>query len=213
MRFIRLLRVERPLAYDRSSDPDCDPWRSGFEIDPAREVHLFGRASCGEWPDFFKRETDRGLKCLVRQNNAGGGDILMRKASPSISYSLSGPSGRSVMEFSIREAGEYRFACEHEAEANGPGVALAVGTGVGEQISKTLMFSLMSMFAGIGALGIVAVCGADAREGTEESVDAAPCVTDFEFRGLRVTSNRRCALLAAFPRRRARARCGLLPGC
>jgi len=164
----------------------------------------------GEWLDFFKRETDRGLKCLVRQNNAGGGDILMSKASPSITYSLSGRSGRSVMEFSIREAGEYRFACEYEAGANGP---VAVGTGVGEQISKALMFSLMSMFGGIGALGIVAVCGADARESTEESVDAAPCVTDFEFRGLRVTSNRRCALLAAFPRRRARARCGLLPGC
>src|SRR6476469_5552073 len=46
-----------------------------------------------------------GLKCSVRQNNAGGGDILMRKASSSISYSLSGRSGRSVMEFSIREAG------------------------------------------------------------------------------------------------------------
>jgi hypothetical protein len=44
------------------------------------------------------------------------------------------------MEFSIREAGEYRFACDYEAEANGP---VAVGTGVVEQISKTLMFSLM----------------------------------------------------------------------
>jgi len=63
LRFIRLLRVERPLAYDRSCDPDCGPWRSGFEIDPAREVHrFFGRAICGEWPDFFKRETDRGAE-------------------------------------------------------------------------------------------------------------------------------------------------------
>ncbi|HXT76269.1 MAG TPA: hypothetical protein VN780_08235 [Candidatus Eisenbacteria bacterium] len=43
-------------------------------------------------------------------------------------------------------------------------MALAVGTGVGEQISKTLMFSLMSMFGGIGALGMVAVIVALMRE-------------------------------------------------
>ena len=29
---------------------------------PGRYTVFFGRAICGEWPDFFKRETDRGAE-------------------------------------------------------------------------------------------------------------------------------------------------------
>ena len=99
-----------------------------------------------------------GLKCSVREEGTSAGEIPVRRASSSITYSVGGRSGRSVLEFPVTESGQYRFGCDYQEGAHGPEVVVAVGTGVGERIGKTVLRSLMAMFGG-GALCAVVIVG------------------------------------------------------
>lgn len=96
-----------------------------------------------------------GLKCSVNELGANAQEIPLRKPSSTINYSVGGRSGRSVLEFPVRESGQYRFACGYPEDLKGPEVVVAVGTGVGEQISSTVLRSLAAMFGGGAAAGLV----------------------------------------------------------
>jgi hypothetical protein len=96
-----------------------------------------------------------GLACRVSFVQKGTA-IAIEKSSMSTSYSLNGRSGHSVLEFSIPEDGKYLFACDYGEHSNGPEVVVAVGSGVGEAISRTVIGALGAFFGGGGA-GLIVV--------------------------------------------------------
>jgi hypothetical protein len=96
-----------------------------------------------------------GLTCHV--TSAGNHSaITMSKPSANTSYELNGRSGHSVLEFSIPENGKYVFACDYGGKTNGPETVVAVGSGVGEAIVRTVFVSLAEIFSG-GAAGVAVI--------------------------------------------------------
>ncbi|HXY25950.1 MAG TPA: hypothetical protein VEI73_14940 [Candidatus Acidoferrum sp.] len=90
-----------------------------------------------------------GLKCFVTFK-AGNEQIPLRHPSMSASYDVNGRSGHSVLEFPIRQSGQYELSCSYPEDTKGPQTVLAVGTGVGEKIIATVWQSLFAFFGGIG---------------------------------------------------------------
>jgi len=80
----------------------------------------------------------------------------IEKPSMSSSYSVNGRSGHSVLEFPIRQSGRYAFACDYGESFKGPEVVVAVGSGVGDAIWRTVGGALVTIFGGIGA-GLITV--------------------------------------------------------
>jgi hypothetical protein len=96
-----------------------------------------------------------GLVCRVNSVQ-NGATIAIEKSSMNTSYSVNGRSGHSVLEFQIQQAGKYSFACDYGENAKGPEVVLAVGSGVGEDIFRTVIVGLAAFFGGGGA-GLIVV--------------------------------------------------------
>src|SRR5215472_2730104 len=95
-----------------------------------------------------------GLECNAALVS-GVQKISMRPARGSLTYNVGGRSGRSVFEFRVPEDGAYDFACGYSGMARGPQVVVAVGSGVGEAIMKTILQSLGGMFGGFGLGGAI----------------------------------------------------------
>ena len=95
-----------------------------------------------------------GLACHVSSVQKGTA-IAIEKSSMSTSYSVNGRSGHSILEFPIQEDGKYLFACDYGKNPDGPEVVVAVGSGVGEAISRTVIGGLGAFFGGGGAGMIV----------------------------------------------------------
>ena len=91
-----------------------------------------------------------GLVCRV-SSVQNGTTIPIERPSMSSSYSVNGRSGHSVLEFSIQQNGRYSFACDYGDSPRGPDVVVAVGSGVGEAITRTVFVGLASFFGGIFA--------------------------------------------------------------
>jgi hypothetical protein len=96
-----------------------------------------------------------GLTCRVRSVQNGAA-VAIEKASMSASYSVNGRSGHSVLEFPIQQGGRYAFACDYGENSKGQEVVMAVGSGVGEAIFRTVLGSLAAFFGGCGA-GVIVV--------------------------------------------------------
>jgi hypothetical protein len=96
-----------------------------------------------------------GLACRVSSIQSGLA-VGIRKSSSNTTYSVGGRSGRSVLEFPIQQDGSYTFACDYGENAKGPEVVVAVGSGVGEAISRTVLGGLGAIFGGGGA-GLIVV--------------------------------------------------------
>jgi hypothetical protein len=105
-----------------------------------------------------------GLVCHVASLQNGSA-IEFRKPSENTTYTYFNRSGRSVLEFSIQHDGEYRFGCDYDKSARGPDVVVAVGTGVAEAITLTVMGALASGFGGFVAAVFVVVIVGLMREG------------------------------------------------
>lgn len=95
-----------------------------------------------------------GLACRVTtlQN---GGSIEISKPGTNASYEVNGRSGHSVLEFRIPQDGKYLFACDYGENSKGPDVVVAVGSGVGGAISRTVFEGLAAFFGGCGGCIIV----------------------------------------------------------
>jgi hypothetical protein len=96
-----------------------------------------------------------GLACRV-SSVQNGAAVTIEKAGTSVSYSVNGRSGHSVLEFQIQQDGRYAFACVYGENSKGPEVVVAVGSGVGEAIFRAVMGSLGALFGGCGA-GLIVV--------------------------------------------------------
>jgi hypothetical protein len=91
-----------------------------------------------------------GLGCRVISAE-NGSEITIGKPSMNTSYSVGGRSGHSVLEFSIQQVGRYTLACDYSENAKGPEVVVAVGSGVGGAISRTVGEGFVTFFGGNGA--------------------------------------------------------------
>lgn len=91
-----------------------------------------------------------GLACGVASPETGV-SVETRKPGTSASYDVNGRSGHSVLEFTVPRDGKYSFTCDYGKNAEAPRVVLAVGSGVGESISRTVLGGLAEAFGGAGA--------------------------------------------------------------
>jgi hypothetical protein len=56
----------------------------------------------------------------------------------------------------VKQAGKYEFACGYDGASKGPEVVVAVGSGVGGAITRTVLGGLSIFFGGAGA-GVVVI--------------------------------------------------------
>jgi len=96
-----------------------------------------------------------GLVCQVNFSQTGS-PVAVRRPGMSTTYSVGGRSGHSVLEFPIQEDGKYAFSCGYGENASGPEVVVAVGSGVGEAILRTILDGFLTFF-GSGIAGLVPV--------------------------------------------------------
>ena len=95
-------------------------------------------------------ESIAGLECRVTSVQSGSA-VPIEKASMNTTYSVNGRSGHSVLEFPIQQDGRYAFGCDFGENSKGPEVVVAVGSGVGEAITSTVLGGLAAFFGGNGA--------------------------------------------------------------
>jgi len=111
----------------------------------------------------------QGLQCRVHSIPKGAA-IAMERSSTSTSYTLNGRSGHSVLEFPIQEDGKYEFACDYGENFKGSEVVVAVGSGVGEAIVRTVAGALGAFFGGVGGCVIVVLVVVMRREREKKKI-------------------------------------------
>jgi hypothetical protein len=94
-------------------------------------------------------ESVAGLECRVRSIPKGNA-VAVAQSTANTTYDVGGRSGRSVLEFSIQEDGNYEFACDYGQNSPGPEAVMAVGSGIGQGIFRMVAKSLVAVFAGGG---------------------------------------------------------------
>jgi hypothetical protein len=100
--------------------------------------------------------------------------ILLQKPSASVTYTLGGRSGKSVLQFHTSKAGHFRLSCRYPEEKRGPDVVIAVGRGVGTRILITVLGGLASFFGGLGIAGGIVFWAVSRRR---ESAEVEPSNT------------------------------------
>jgi len=98
---------------------------------------------------YSRAESVAGLACRVRSIPKGDA-VRIAQSSVNTTYDVGGRRGRSVLEFSIQEDGNYEFACGYGENSPGPEAVMAVGSGVGKDIFRIVAKSLAAVFAGGG---------------------------------------------------------------
>jgi hypothetical protein len=127
------------------------PGESPLELKQTKSYVVFlERQSVVNGKIYSTEESVNGLECNLVPV-AGVQKIEMRPARVSTSYDVGGRSGRSIFEFHVPEDGTYKFACGYNRAQGGPEVVLAVGSGVGERLARTVIISLAGMFGGIAS--------------------------------------------------------------
>jgi hypothetical protein len=112
------------------------------------------RQSIANGKVYSATQSIEGLECHVTAVQSGI-SVESNEPSTTTSYEVNGRSGRSVLEFPIKQDGEYTFACGYDQNSKGPEVVVAIGSGVGGAIARTVLVSLGVFFASGGACIIV----------------------------------------------------------
>ena len=118
-------------------------------------------------------ESVDGLKCTVTTQSENQ-QITMLRPGMSITYNAHGRSGRSVLAFPVKVAGQYTLFCNYPQDARGPQTVVAVGTGVGEKLTQTVLWSLISMFGGMGSGALVIALVIMKRRAAEKKLVTSP---------------------------------------
>ena len=118
-------------------------------------------------------ESVDGLKCTVASQSENQ-QIPLRRPGMSVTYNVHGRSGRSVLAFPVKVAGQYTLFCNYPLETRGPQTVVAVGAGVGEKLTQTVLWSLVSMFGGMGSGALVIALIIMKRRAAEEKLAASP---------------------------------------
>ena len=117
-------------------------------------------------------ESVDGLKCTVT-SQSDSRQIPLRQPGMSITYNVNGRSGRSVFAFPVKVAGRYELFCNYPQDTKGPQTVIAVGSGVGEKLTQTVLWSLISMFCGMGSGGLVIALIIMKRRAAEKKLAAS----------------------------------------
>ena len=131
------------------------PGNAELNLQPGRYSVFLEEQSVVNGKIYSTTQSIDGLVCRV-SSVQNGTTIAIEKSSMSTSYSVNGRSGHSVLEFPIQQAGRYAFACDYGENAKGPEVVVAVGSGVGEAVFRTVTVGLAAFFGGSGA-GLIVV--------------------------------------------------------
>ena len=99
---------------------------------------------------YSSNESVNGLECKVKAVSSEE-LIATRRSSISTTYNVGGRSGHSVLEFNVPQDGSYQFACNYGDSTHGPEAVMAVGSGVGAGIMRTVLTSLLAFFGGLGS--------------------------------------------------------------
>lgn len=126
------------------------PGRAELELQPGLYTVFHEEQSTVNGKIYSTTQSVNGLSCRA-SSVQNGSTVSIQKPTMSTSYSVNGRSGHSVLEFSIQQAGKYAFACDYGEGAKGPEVVVAVGSGVGGAITRTVVGGLAAFFGGIGA--------------------------------------------------------------
>ena len=126
------------------------PGRAELDLQPGLYTVFLEEQSTVNGKIYSTTQSVNGLACRA-SSVQNGSTVSIQKPTMSTSYSVNGRSGHSVLEFSIQKAGKYAFACDYGEGAKGPEVVVAVGSGVGGAITRTVVGGLAAFFGGIGA--------------------------------------------------------------
>ncbi len=88
-----------------------------------------------------------GLQIKVSEKSSGR-TVATYPASGSVTYSIGGRTGRSIMAFNVEEAGVYQINASYPG-GSGPQVVLAIGKGVAEGIFYLVITSIALLFGSI----------------------------------------------------------------
>lgn len=103
---------------------------------------------------YSTKQSIAGLNCSVTML-PGSQQIPLQRPAISTTYNVGGRSGRSVLEFPVKVPGQCKLVCNYSQGTNGPQTVLAVGAGVSEKLTQTVLRSLISMFGGMGSGALV----------------------------------------------------------
>jgi hypothetical protein len=145
------------------------PGKAELNLLPGRYSVFLEEQSTVDGEIYSTTESVDGLACRV-DSVQNGTKIAIEKPGMSTSYSVDGRSGHSVLEFPIQQSGRYTFACDYHENSKGPKVVVAVGSGVGEAIFRTVAVSLAAFFGGGGACIIVVLLVVFKRERMKKSI-------------------------------------------
>lgn len=134
------------------------PGESQLELKQANSYDVFlERQSVVNGKVYSTDGSVNGLQCNLVPVS-GVEKIEMRPARMSTTYDVGGRSGRSIFQFRVLRDGAYTFACGYGETARGPEVVLAIGSGVGEGIMRTISISIVALFGGMVLAAGVVVC-------------------------------------------------------
>ena len=132
-------RIYRLHANSRNQAPHQFPGagsgsrRGGTEPEARANLHRFEEQSVVNGKVDPTTESIRGLACRVSSIPRGNA-VRLKRPGANTTYTVGARSGHSVLEFSIREDGNYKFACDYGENSHGPEAVVAVGSGIGEGI-------------------------------------------------------------------------------
>lgn len=130
------------------------PGSAELNLQPGQYSVFLEEQSIASGKIFSTTQSIDGLACRVNSAQDGA-SVAIERSSANVSYSVNGRSGHSVLEFPIHQGGRYAFACDYDKNPKGPEVVVAVGSGVGEAIVRTVLGGLGAFFGGMGAGAIV----------------------------------------------------------
>ena len=131
------------------------PGSAELNLQPATYTVFVEEQSVVNGQIYSTTQSINGLVCRVNSVQPPA-VIQLRTATANTTYTANGRSGHSVLEFSIQRAGTYAFACNYGENSKGPQVVVAVGSGAGAAIARTVLGGLAAFFGGCGT-GVLAI--------------------------------------------------------
>lgn len=131
------------------------PGKTELKLEGGRTYTVFLEEHSVVHGKVYSTEAIGGLECRLSAMPSGT-TVKIEQAGTNTTYSIGGRSGRSVLQFSIQKDGNYAFACDYGENSQGPEAVLAVGSGVGAAILRTVVESIAAVFAG-GFLCVIVV--------------------------------------------------------
>lgn len=131
------------------------PGSAQLHLQPGSYTVFLEEQSVVDGKIYSATQSINGLSCRVNAARDGA-SVALTKPTTNTTYSVNGREGHSVLAFPIKQAGTYTFACAYDENVKGPNTVVAVGSGVGAAITRTVLGGLVEFFGG-GVAGVAAI--------------------------------------------------------